>query len=287
MVDGELRLTGKALVIRRFPMIPGIDFAGTVESSSHPQWKPGDRVILNGWGAGETHLGGYAEKARVKGDWLVGLPARNSARGAMAIGTAGYTAMLAVMALERQGVAPRHGPVIVTGAAGGVGSVAVTLLAKLGFAVVASTGRPAEADYLKSLGAREIIERKELAGASKPLGPERWAGGIDTVGSTTLANVLSMTRYGGAIAACGLAGGMDLPATVAPFILRGVSLIGIDSVMCPLERRREAWKRLASDIDAGKLATMTSEIDLAGVMDAGRRIVEGAVRGRIVVKIAE
>lgn len=284
--DG-LALTGKAPVIRRFPMIPGIDFAGTVESSSHPQWKPGDRVILNGWGAGETHLGGYAEKARVKGDWLVGLPARNSARGAMAIGTAGYTAMLAVMALERQGVAPRHGPVIVTGAAGGVGSVAVTLLAKLGFAVVASTGRPAEADYLKSLGAREIIERKELAGASKPLGPERWAGGIDTVGSTTLANVLSMTRYGGAIAACGLAGGMDLPATVAPFILRGVSLIGIDSVMCPLERRREAWKRLASDIDAGKLATMTSEIDLAEVMDAGRRIVEGAVRGRIVVKIAE
>jgi len=284
--DG-LALTGKAPVIRRFPMIPGIDFAGTVESSSHPQWKPGDRVILNGWGAGETHLGGYAEKARVKGDWLVGLPARNSARGAMAIGTAGYTAMLAVMALERQGVAPRHGPVIVTGAAGGVGSVAVTLLAKLGFAVVASTGRPAEADYLKSLGAREIIERKELAGASKPLGQERWAGGIDTVGSTTLANVLSMTRYGGAIAACGLAGGMDLPATVAPFILRGVSLIGIDSVMCPLERRREAWKRLASDIDAGKLAMMTSEIDLAGVMDAGRRIVEGAVRGRIVVKIAE
>ena len=284
--DG-LALTGKAPVIRRFPMIPGIDFAGTVESSSHPLWKPGDRVILNGWGAGETHLGGYAEKARVKGDWLVGLPARNSARGAMAIGTAGYTAMLAVMALERQGVAPRHGPVIVTGAAGGVGSVAVTLLAKLGFAVVASTGRPAEADYLKSLGAREIIERKELAGASKPLGPERWAGGIDTVGSTTLASVLSMTRYGGAIAACGLAGGMDLPATVAPFILRGVSLIGIDSVMCPLERRREAWKRLASDIDAGKLAMMTSEIDLAGVMDAGRRIVEGAVRGRIVVKIAE
>jgi acrylyl-CoA reductase (NADPH) len=283
--DG-LALTGKAPVIRRFPMIPGIDFAGTVESSSHPQWKPGDRVILNGWGAGETHLGGYAEKARVKGDWLVGLPARNSTRGAMAIGTAGYTAMLAVMALERQGVAPRHGPVIVTGAAGGVGSVAVTLLAKLGFSVVASTGRPAEADYLKSLGAREIIERKELAGASKPLGQERWAGGIDTVGSTTLANVLSMTRYGGAIAACGLAGGMDLPATVAPFILRGVSLIGIDSVMCPLERRREAWKRLASDIDAGKLAAMTSEIDLAGVMDAGRRIVEGAVRGRIVVKIA-
>ena len=282
--DG-LALTGKAPVVRRFPMIPGIDFAGTVESSSHPQWKPGDRVILNGWGAGETHLGGYAEKARVKGDWLVPLPARNSARGAMAIGTAGYTAMLAVMALERHGVTPRQGAVIVTGAAGGVGSVAVSLLAKLGFAVIASTGRPAEADYLKSLGAHEIIERKELAGASRPLGPERWAGGIDTVGSTTLASVLSMTRYGGAIAACGLAGGMDLPTTVAPFILRGVSLIGIDSVMCPLERRREAWKRLASDIDAGKLAAMTSEIDLAGVMEAGRRIVDGGVRGRIVVKI--
>ncbi|MGZ3284381.1 MAG: acrylyl-CoA reductase (NADPH) [Xanthobacteraceae bacterium] len=282
--DG-LALTGKAPVVRRFPMIPGIDFAGTVESSSHPQWKPGDRVILNGWGAGETHLGGYAEKARVKGDWLVPLPARNSTRGAMAIGTAGYTAMLAVMALERHGVTPRQGAVIVTGAAGGVGSVAVSLLAKLGFAVIASTGRPAEADYLKSLGAQEIIERKELAGASRPLGPERWAGGIDTVGSTTLASVLSMTRYGGAIAACGLAGGMDLPTTVAPFILRGVSLIGIDSVMCPLERRREAWKRLASDIDAGKLAAMTSEIDLAGVMEAGRRIVEGGVRGRIVVKI--
>ncbi|MGZ3322605.1 MAG: acrylyl-CoA reductase (NADPH) [Xanthobacteraceae bacterium] len=282
--DG-LALTGKAPVVRRFPMIPGIDFAGTVESSSHPQWRPGDRVILNGWGAGETHLGGYAEKARVKGNWLVPLPARNSARGAMAIGTAGYTAMLAVMALERHGVTPRQGAVIVTGAAGGVGSVAVSLLAKLGFAVIASTGRPAEADYLKSLGAHEIIERKELAGASRPLGPERWAGGIDTVGSTTLASVLSMTRYGGAIAACGLAGGMDLPTTVAPFILRGVSLIGIDSVMCPLERRREAWKRLASDIDAGKLAAMTSEIDLAGVMEAGRRIVEGGVRGRIVVKI--
>src|SRR4029079_762683 len=284
--DG-LALTGKAPVVRRFPMIPGIDFAGTVESSSHPQWKPGDRVILNGWGAGETHLGGYAEKARVKGDWLVPLPARNSARGAMAIGTAGYTAMLSLMALERHGVTPRQGAVIVTGAAGGVGSVAVSLLAKLGFAVIASTGRPAEADYLKSLGAQEIIERKELAGASRPLGPERWAGGIDTVGSTTLASVLSMTRYGGAIAACGLAGGMDLPTTVAPFILRGVSLIGIDSVMCPLERRREAWERLTCDIDAGTLAMMTSEIDLAGVMDAGRRIVEGEVRGRIVVKIAE
>jgi acrylyl-CoA reductase (NADPH) len=283
--DG-LALTGKAPVVRRFPMIPGIDLAGTVESSSHPEWKPGDRVIVNGWGLGETHLGGYAEKARVKGDWLVRLPARNSARGAMAIGTAGYTAMLAVMALERHGVTPRHGPVIVTGAAGGLGSIAVALLANLGFAVHVSTGRPGEADYLRELGAREIIERKELAGDPRPLSKERWAGGIDSVGSTTLANVLSMTRYGGAVAACGLAGGMDLPATVAPFILRGVSLIGIDSVMCPLERRREAWKRLASDLDAGKLAAMTREIDLSGVIDAGRQILAGGVRGRIVVKIA-
>ncbi len=282
--DG-LAITGRVPVVRRFPMIGGIDLVGTVISSSHPQWRPGDRAILNGWGLGETHLGGYAEKARVKGDWLVPLPARNSARGAMAIGTAGYTAMLAVMALERHGVTPRQGPVIVTGAAGGLGSVAVALLSKLGFTVIASTGRPTEADYIRSLGAQEIIERKELVGAAKLLGQERWAGGIDTVGSTTLANVLAMTRYGGAVAACGLAGGMDLPATVAPFILRGVSLIGIDSVMCPMERRRQAWRRLASDLDAGKLAAMTSEIDLSGVIDAARRIVNGGVRGRIVVKI--
>jgi acrylyl-CoA reductase (NADPH) len=282
--DG-LALTGRAPVVRRFPMIAGIDFAGTVESSSHPLWKPNDRVILNGWGLGETHLGGYAEKARVKGDWLVPLPERNSARGAMAIGTAGYTAMLAIMALERHGITPRQGPVIVTGAAGGLGSIAVTLLAKLGFNVIASTGRPTEADYLKDLGAREIIERKELVTPTKALGRERWAGGIDTVGSSTLANVLSMTRYGGAVAACGLAGGMDLPATVAPFIMRGVSLVGIDSVMCPMERRREAWKRLASHLDASKLTAMTSEVDLSGVIDAGRRIVEGGVRGRVVVKI--
>ncbi len=282
--DG-LAITGKAPVVRRFPMIAGTDFAGTVKSSSHPLWKPGDRVILNGWGVGETHLGGYAEKARIKGDWLVRLPARNSARGAMAIGTAGYTAMLAVMALERHGVTPRRGPVIITGAAGGLGSIAVALLAKLGFAVIASTGRPTEAEYLRSLGAREIIERSELVGTARALGKERWAAGIDTVGSTTLANVLSMTRYGGAVAACGLAGGMDLPTTVAPFILRGVSLIGIDSVMCPLELRQEAWRRLSSDLDAAKLAAMTSEIDLSGVIDAGRRVLEGGVRGRIVVRI--
>jgi acrylyl-CoA reductase (NADPH) len=282
--DG-LAITGKAPVVRRFPMIPGIDFAGTVESSSHPQWNPGDGVILNGWGVGETHFGGYAEKARVKGDWLLPLPRRNSARGAMAIGTAGYTAMLAVLALERHGISPRRGPVIVTGAAGGLGSIAVALLARLGFTVIASTGRPTEADYIRNLGAREIIDRKELAGATKPLGQERWVGAIDTVGSTTLANVLSMTRYGGAVAACGLAGGMDLPATVAPFILRGVSLIGIDSVMCPMERRREAWRRLASDLDAGTLAAMTSEIDLSGVVDAAQRIATGKVRGRIVIRI--
>jgi acrylyl-CoA reductase (NADPH) len=283
--DG-LAVTGKAPVVRRFPMIAGVDFAGTVESSSHPQWKRGDKVVLNGWGLGETHLGGYAEKARVKGDWLVRLPDRQSTREAMAIGTAGYTAMLAVMALESHDITPARGPVIVTGAAGGVGSMAVTLLAKRGFTVIASTGRPAEADYLKGLGASEIIERKELAGPAKPLAKERWAGAIDSVGSTTLANVLSMTRYGGAVAACGLAGGMDLPVTVAPFILRGVSLLGIDSVMCPLDTRREAWARLASEVDAAKLDAMTSEIDLSGVIDAGRRIVEGGVRGRIVVKVA-
>jgi acrylyl-CoA reductase (NADPH) len=282
--DG-LAITGKAPVVRRFPMIPGIDFAGTVESSTHPEWKPRDKVILNGWGLGETHLGAYGEKARVKGDWLVRLPAGMSTRDAMAIGTAGYTAMLAVMALERHGLTPMSGPVVVTGAAGGVGSVAVAILSQRGFQVTASTGRPEEADYLKRLGASEIIERKELAGPAKPLGKERWAGGIDAVGSTTLANVLSMTRYGGAVAACGLAGGMDLPTSVAPFILRGVSLLGIDSVMRPIADRRTAWQRLESDLDRGKLAAMTTEIELAEVIDAARNIVEGRIRGRIVVKI--
>jgi acrylyl-CoA reductase (NADPH) len=282
--DG-LALTGKAPVVRRFPMIPGIDFAGTIESSSHPAWKAGDKVILNGWGLGETHLGAYAEKARVKGDWLVRLPGTMSARDAMAIGTAGYTAMLAVMALQRAGVTPSRGPVVVTGAAGGVGSVAIAILAKLGYAVTASTGRPSETDYLKGLGAADIIDRKELTGSPRALGKERWAGGIDVVGSTTLANVLSMTRYGGAVAACGLAGGMDLPTSVAPFILRGVSLIGIDSVMCPMELRQQAWQRLETELDRGKIAAMTSEIDLANVIEAGARIVDGQVRGRIVVKV--
>ena len=282
--DG-LALTGKAPVVRRFPMIPGIDFAGTVESSSHPGWKQGDKVILNGWGLGETHLGAFAERARVKGDWLVRLPGTMSAREAMAIGTAGYTAMLAVMALERAGVTPARGPLIVTGAAGGVGSVAVAVLAKLGYAVTASTGRLSESGYLKELGAAEIIDRKELTASPRALGKERWAGGIDAVGSTTLANVLSMIRYGGAVAACGLAGGMDLPTSVAPFILRGVTLIGIDSVMCPMELRHQAWQRLETELDRGKIAAMTSEIGLANVIDAGERIIDGQVRGRIVVKV--
>ena len=282
--DG-LALTGKAPVVRRFPMIAGIDFAGTVQSSSHPAWKPGDKVVLNGWGCGETHLGAYGEKARVKGDWLVRLPASMSAREAMAVGTAGYTAMLAVMALQRHGLTPASGPVVVTGAVGGVGSVAIAILAKLGFAVHAVTGRPQEADYLKSLGASEIVERKELSAPGKPLAKERWAGAVDAVGSTTLANLLAMTRYGGAVAACGLAGGMDLPASVAPFILRGVCLYGIDSVMCPLPRRQEAWKRLETDLDRQKLAKITSEIPLSGVFEVAPRILAGEVRGRIVVKI--
>jgi len=282
--DG-LALTGRAPVIRRFPMIPGIDLAGMVDTSDHPDWKPGDRVIVNGWGLGETHLGAYAERARVKGDWLVAMPAGMTGREAMAIGTAGYTAMLAVLALERHGVTPDRGSVVVTGAAGGVGSIAVAILAKLGYVVTASTARVAEADYLRRLGATEVIDRAALAGPIRPLAKERWAGGIDAVGSTTLANVLSMTRYGGAVAACGLAGGMDLPAFVAPFIIRAVSLLGIDSVMCPQSVRREAWKRLASDLDRGKLQTMTQEISLAEVPNLGRSIVEGQVRGRIVVKV--
>jgi acrylyl-CoA reductase (NADPH) len=282
--DG-LALTGKAPVVRRFPMIPGIDLAGVVDTSEHPDWKPGDQVILNGWGLGETHLGAYAEKARVKGDWLVPMPSGMTGREAMAIGTAGYTAMLAVLALERHGVTSERGPVVVTGAAGGLGSVAVALLAKLGYHVVAATGRMGEADYLKRLGAAEVIDRSELAVPVRPLAKERWAGGIDPVGSTTLANVLAMTRYGGAVAACGLAGGLDLPTFVAPFILRAVSLLGIDSVMCPQSVRREAWKRLASDLDRGKLQAMTKEISLVEVLEACRAIVGGQVRGRIVVKI--
>ena len=282
--DG-LAVTGKAPVVRRFPMIAGIDLAGTVEQSSHPQWKPGDKVICTGWGMGESHLGAYAEKARVKGDWLVRLPEGMSARDAMAIGTAGFTAMLAVLALEKHGLAPNDGPIVVTGAAGGVGSVATAVLSKLGYQVIASTGRMSEAAYLKNLGAAEVIDRSELSGPAKPLARERWAGGIDSVGSTTLANILSMTKYAGAIAACGLAAGMDLPSSVAPFILRGVCLLGIDSVMCPIALRKVAWSRLASDLDPGKLVEITHEIGLGEVVAAGAKILAGQVRGRIVVKI--
>lgn len=283
--DG-LAITGKMPVVRRFPMIAGIDLAGTVISSQHPKWKAGDKVICTGWGVGETHLGAYAEKARVKGDWLVRLPEGLSGRDAMAIGTAGFTAMLSVLALEKYGITPSDGPAIVTGAAGGVGSVAVSLLSKAGHHVIASTGRVSEGAYLKGLGAAEIIDRSELTEAVKPLAKERWASGVDTVGSTVLANALSMTKRNGAIAACGNAGGMDLPSSVAPFILRGVCLLGIDSVLCPMSLREKAWARLATDIDKAKLTEITREIGLGDVIKAGAEIVAGKVRGRIVVKVA-
>ncbi|MBZ9884979.1 oxidoreductase [Mesorhizobium sp. CA10] len=280
--DG-LAITGKAPVVRRWPLVPGIDFAGTVISSSHADWRKGDKVILNGWGVGETHYGAYAGRARVKGDWLVPLPEGMSAHDAMAVGTAGYTAMLSVMALERHGIVPDRGPVVVTGAAGGVGSVAISILSSLGYHVIASTGRNAESPYLIDLGAAEVISREELSQPPKPLAKERWAGGVDSVGSHTLANVLSMTSYGGAIAACGLAGGMDLPGSVAPFILRGVSLLGIDSVMAPKPVRLEAWRRIGTDLDSKKLSTLSRTIGFDGIVAAARDIVEGKVRGRVVV----
>ncbi|MBZ9677396.1 MDR family oxidoreductase [Mesorhizobium sp. ES1-1] len=280
--DG-LAITGKAPVIRRWPLVPGIDLAGTVTASSHPDWRKGDQVILNGWGVGETHYGAFASRARVKGDWLVPLPEGMSAHDAMTIGTAGYTAMLCVMALERHGIVPDRGPVIVTGAAGGVGSVAVSILSGLGYHVIASTGRAAESSYLMDLGAAEVITRDELAQPARPLAKERWAGGVDAVGGQTLANVLSMTSYGGAVAACGMAGGMDLPASVAPFILRGVSLLGIDSVMAPKPIRLEAWRRLGTDLDSRKLAGLSTTIGFDGIIDAARDIVEGRIRGRVVV----
>ena len=282
--DG-LAITGKAPVVRRFPMVPGIDFAGTVLTSDNPDWKPGDKVILNGWGTAETHLGAYAEKSRVKGDWLVPLPEGMSAGEAMAIGTAGYTAMLAVMALERHEITPDRGPVVVTGASGGVGTVAIALLSRLGYHVVASTGRVSETAFLRDLGAAEIIDRRELSGPAQPLARERWAGGIDAVGSTPLANVLSMTSYGGAVAACGLAQGMDLPASVAPFILRGVSLLGIDSVMAPRTLRLEAWRRLATELDRSKLAALSTTIGFGDIIQAGQDILEGKIRGRVVVAL--
>jgi acrylyl-CoA reductase (NADPH) len=282
--DG-LVLTGRSPVVRKFPMIPGIDLAGTVAESSNPNFRTGDKVVLNGYGLSETHYGGYSEYARVKGDWLVPLPSAFSAAEAMAIGTAGYTAMLAVMALEDAHVTPDRGAVVVTGAAGGVGSVAVAVLAKLGYRVIASTGRPEEEAYLKSLGAAEIIPRSELSGEPRMLGKERWAGGVDSVGSRTLANVLASTSYQGAVAACGLAGGMDLPTSVAPFILRGVSLLGIDSVQMPMPRRRQAWERLARDLDVKRLAAMTRTIPLSDVRRAADDILAGKIRGRLVVEV--
>lgn len=283
--DG-LAITHRGPVVRQWPMVPGIDGAGTVLESTHPDWKPGDLVVLNGWGVGETHWGCLAERARLKGDWLVPLPAAFTPRQAMAIGTAGYTAMLCVMALERHGVQPGDGDVLVTGATGGVGSVAVALLAHLGWRVTAATGKAAEADYLTSLGAAAVVDRAEFAAPGKPLQKERWVAAIDAVGSHTLANVLAQTRYGGVVAACGLAQGMDLPATVAPFILRGVTLAGVDSVMAPMPRRREAWQRLARDLDAARLGAMTTEVSLAEAADAARRLMDGRVRGRIVVRVA-
>lgn len=282
--DG-LAITGKGPVVRKFPMVAGIDFAGTVESSTHPQWKPGDAVVLNGWGVGESHWGGLAQKARVKGDWLVPLAAGLDARQAMAIGTAGYTAMLCVIALERHGIKPGDGDILVTGANGGVGSVAVAVLGKLGYRVVASTGRVAEAEHLKALGAAEVIDRAELSSPGKPLGKERWAGAVDTVGSHTLANVCATTRYRGAVAACGLAQGMDFPATVAPFILRSVTLYGVDSVSVPLADRRAAWARLARDLDPAKLAAITREVSLAEAIPLAAEVLAGRVRGRLVVDV--
>ena len=283
--DG-LAITGRSPVVRRFPMIPGVDFAGIVEETTHPGLSPGDAVVLNGWGVGETHLGAFAERARVQGDWLVPLPPAFTAADAMAIGTAGYTAMLAVMALERHGLTPDHGAAVVTGAAGGVGSVAVALLSRLGWRVIASTGRTAEEPFLRGLGAAEIIGRDTLSGPGRPLGKERWAAGIDAVGSHTLANLLAQTTMNGAVAACGLAQGPDLPATVMPFILRGVSLLGIDSVMASRARRIEAWDRLARDLDKDKLRALTTTIGFDDIVPTAHAILDGQVRGRVVVEIA-
>lgn len=282
--DG-LAITGKGPVVRKWPMIGGIDLAGTVESSDSPAFKPGDKVLLNGFGLSETHYGGFADKARVKSDWLVPLPAAFTTAQAMAIGTAGYTAMLCVLALEDYGITPASGEVLVTGANGGVGSVAIAVLAKLGYTVTASTGRPEEADYLKSLGATTIIDRAELSEKGRPIDKERWAAAVDCVGSTTLVNVLSKVRYGGAVAACGLAQGADLPATVMPFILRGVALLGVDSVQAPMAKRKRAWERLATDLDIAKLDSITHTIGFDDVPQAAADIVAGKIRGRVVVTV--
>jgi acrylyl-CoA reductase (NADPH) len=280
-----LAITGKGPVVRTFPMVPGIDLVGTVAHSTHPDYATGDAVILNGWGVGETHWGGLAQKARLNGNWLVPLPVQFTPQQAMAIGTAGYTAMLCVLALERHGITPDHGEILVTGAAGGVGSVATAVLTRLGYRVVAVSGRPAEADYLKQLGAVEVLDRATFATPGKPLGRERWAGALDVVGSHTLANVCATTKYRGVVTACGLAGGMDFPATVAPFILRGVTLVGIDSVMCPRPERLEAWQRLGSDLDVEKLAAISQEIGLSEVIPLASKLLNGEVRGRVVVDV--
>jgi len=280
-----LAITGKSPVVRRFPMIPGIDFAGTVASSSNSDFNVGMPVVLNGWGVGETHMGGLAQKARINGEWLVPLPEVFSAKQAMAIGTAGYTAMLCILALEKNGITPERGKILVTGATGGVGSVAVTILSKLGYQVVALTGRPEESEYVSSLGAAAIIDRSELSAPGKAIGKERWIGVVDVVGSHVLANACASTAYGGVVTACGLAGGMDFPATVAPFILRGVSLIGIDSVMCPKEKRLEAWRRLGQDLELSKLENITNEIGLSGIIQAADDLLSGKIRGRIVVDV--
>jgi acrylyl-CoA reductase (NADPH) len=282
--DG-LAMTGKSPVVRKFPLTPGIDLAGTVTDSQHPLFKAGDKVVLNGWGVGESHSGGLAQKARLKGDWLVHLPSAFTPRQAMAIGTAGYTAMLCVMALQKHGVTPDKGDILVTGAGGGVGSVAIALLAKLGYRVVASTGRQHEADYLRQLGAADIMDRSELSAPGKPLAKERWAGVVDTVGSHTLANACASTKYGGVVTACGLAQGMDFPSSVAPFILRGVTLAGIDSVMAPRALREAAWARLAKDLDPAQLERMTREVGLADALALGSEILAGQVRGRVVVNV--
>lgn len=282
--DG-LAITNRSPVVRTWPMVPGIDGAGTVLESSHPDWKAGDAFVHNGWGVGETHWGCLAQRARLKGDWLVKLPDAFTPRQAMAIGTAGYTAMLCLLALERHGVRPGDGEVLVTGATGGVGSVAIALLGRRGYRVVAATGKPEESDYLARLGASAVLDRAELAAAGRPLQKERWAGVVDALGSHTLVNALAQTRYGGIVAACGLAQGMDLPGSVAPFILRGVTLAGVDSVMAPRALREQAWARLAAELSPATLEAMVTEVPLEGALDAAKQLIEGRVRGRIVVRV--
>lgn len=282
-----LAITGSGVVVRSYPMVPGVDLAGTVEESSHPDFVAGDRVVLNGWGVGERHWGGLAERARVSGDWLIPLEPAFSFEQAMSIGTAGYTAMLCVMALERHGVSPESGEILVTGAAGGVGSVAIAILARLGYRVVAVTGRPDESGYLTGLGASRILPRSDFTEPGRPLASEQWAGAIDVAGGRVLANVCAQMKYGATVAACGLAGGMDLPATVAPFILRGVTLAGVDSVMCPAPTRREAWRRLATDLDPSLLETMTETITLEDCIPVARTLLDGAVRGRVIVPMSD